>query len=121
MFCQKWEQKSSLDEQDVTIVMEIAKVIERGRKDRLPALRNVSQKKLLEEASEVDKVLSKFKTHNLIKTNEFFYAGAVVITNRLGVKVAGKKEPMWTRRLQNNIKELRKDLSQLEVSKDKRY
>ena len=34
-------------------------------------------------------------------------------------KVAGRKEPMWKRRLQNNIKELRKDLSQLEASEDK--
>ena len=34
-------------------------------------------------------------------------------------KVAGTKEPMWKRRLQNKIKELRKDLSQLEASKDK--
>ena len=51
-----------------------------------------------------------------------FYAGAVVVTNKLGVKIdkeAGRKEPMWKRRLQNKIKELRKDLSQLEASKDK--
>ena len=51
-----------------------------------------------------------------------FYAGAFVVTKTLGVKidkVAGKKEPMWKRRLQNKIKELRKDLSQLEASKDK--
>ena len=51
-----------------------------------------------------------------------FYAGAVVVANRLGVKidkVAGRKKPMWKRRLQNKIKELRKDLSQLEASKDK--
>ena len=44
-----------------------------------------------------------------------FYTGAVVATNRLGVKidkVAGRKESMW-------IEELRKDLSQLETSKDK--
>ena len=44
-----------------------------------------------------------------------FYAGAVVVTNRLGAKidkVAWRKEPMWKRRLQNKIKELRKDLSQ---------
>ena len=50
-----------------------------------------------------------------------FYAEAVVATNRLGVKidkVAWRKEPMW-KRLQNKIKELRKDLSQLEASKDK--
>ena len=50
-----------------------------------------------------------------------FYAGVFVVTNRLGLKidkVAWRKEPMW-KRLQNKIKELRKDLSQLEASKDK--
>ena len=65
--------------------------------------------------------MSKFKTHSITKTNELFYAGAVG-TNRLGVKidkVAGRKEPMWKRRLQNKIKEFRKDLGQLEASKDK--
>ena len=66
--------------------------------------------------------MSKFKTHSITKTNELFDAGAAIITNRLGVKidkVAGRKEPMWKRRLQNKIKELRKDLRQLEASKDK--
>ena len=116
------EQADSLDEEEVAIVMEIAEVIERGRKDKLPALRNVPKKKLLEETAKVDKVLSNFKTHSITKTNELFYAGAVVATNRLGVKIdkiAWRKEPMWKRRLQNKIKELSKDLLQLEASKDK--
>ena len=71
------------------------------------------KKKLLEETAKVDQVLSKFKTHSITKTNELFYTGAVVVTNRLGVKikVAGRKKPMWKRKLQNKIKELRKDLS----------
>ena len=97
-------------------------MIERGRKNKLPALRNVPKKKLLEETAKVDKVLRKFKTHNITNTNELFYAGAVVITNGLGVKidkVAGRKEPMWKRKLQNKVKELRKDLRQIEASKDK--
>ena len=66
--------------------------------------------------------MSKFKTYSITKTNEFFYVGAVVVTNRLRVKIdkaAGRKEPMWKRRLQNKIKKLRNDLSQLEASKDK--
>ena len=66
--------------------------------------------------------MSKLKTRSITKTNELFYAGAVVGTNRLGVKIdkaARRKETMWKRRLQNKIKGLRKDLSQLEVSKDK--
>ena len=102
--------------------MDIAEVIERGRKYRLPALRNVPKKKLLEETAKVDQILSTFKTHSITKTNELFYAGAVVVTNRLGVKidkVAGRKEPMWKRMLENKIKELGKDLSQLKASKDK--
>ena len=80
------------------------------------------KKKLLEGAAKVDKVLSKFKTYSITKTNELFYAGAFIVTNRLGVKidkVAWRKEPMWKRRLQNKIKQLRKELSQLEASKDK--
>ena len=56
------EQADSLDEEEIAIVMEIEEGIERGRKDRLPALRNVPKKKLLEETAKVDKVLSKFKT-----------------------------------------------------------
>ena len=90
------EQADSLNE-EVAIVMEIAEVIEKGRKDKLPALRNVPKKKLLEETAKVYKVLSKFKIRSITNTNELFYAGAFVDTNRLGVeidKVAGKKEPM---------------------------
>ena len=116
------EHADSLDEEEVAIVMEIAEVIEKGRKVKLPALKNMPKKKLLEDTAKVDKVLSKFKTHSITKTNELFYAGTFVVTNKLGVKidkVAGRKEPMWKRRLQNKIKELRKDLSQLEPSKDK--
>ena len=112
------EQADSLDEEKVAIVMEIAKVIGVTRKDKLPALRNVPKKKLLEETGKGDKVLSKFKTHSITKTNELFYAEAFVVTKRLGVKidkVAGRKEPMWKKRLQNRIKELRNDLSQLEA------
>ena len=105
------------DEEEVAIIEEIARVLERRQKDKLPALRDIPKKKLLEETAEVNKVLCKFKTHIITKTNELFYAGAVVVTNRLGVKInkaAERKEPMRGSRLQNKIKELRKDLSQLE-------
>ena len=40
------EQADSLDEEEFAIVMEIAEVIERGRKDKLRALQNVPKKKL---------------------------------------------------------------------------
>ena len=46
--------------------------------------------------------MCKFRTHNITKTNELFYAGAVVVTNRLRVKInkeAERNEPMRRRRL----------------------
>ena len=39
------EQADSLDEEEVAIVMEIAEVIEKGRKDKFPAFRNVTKKR----------------------------------------------------------------------------
>ena len=116
------EEIGNPEEEEVAIIEEIAELLERRQKEKLPALGDITKKKLLEETAKVDKVLCKFKTHSITKTNELFYAGAVVLTNRLGVKInkaAEKKEPMWRRRLQNKIKELRKDLSQLRSSKDK--
>ena len=63
------EQADSLDEEEVVIAMDIPEMIDKGRKDKLPALRNVPKKKLLEETAKVDKVLSKFKTQSIAKTN----------------------------------------------------
>ena len=85
------EQAHSLDEEQVAIAMEIAEVIERGRKDKLTAFRNVPKKKLLEETAKVDKVLKSITKYfdSITKTNELFYAGAVVLTNRLGKKTDG--------------------------------
>ena len=62
-------------------------MLERRQKGKLPALRDVPKKKLLEETAKVDKVLCKFKTPSMTKTNELFYAGAVVLANRLGLKI----------------------------------
>ena len=75
------KQTDSLDEEEVAIIMEIVEVIERRSKVKLPALRNVPKNKLLEVIAKVDKGLSKFKTHSITKTNEFFYAGAFVVTD----------------------------------------
>ena len=39
------EQADSLDEEEFAIVMEIVEVIEKGRKDKFPAFRNVTKKR----------------------------------------------------------------------------
>ena len=79
------EEISNLEEEEAAIIAEIAEVLERRQKDKLPALRDKTKKKLLEETAKVDKTLCKFKTRSITKTNKLFYAGAVVVKNRLGV------------------------------------
>ena len=51
------QQADSLVEEEVAIVIEIAEVIEKGRKNKLPSLRNVQKKKLLEETAKVEEEL----------------------------------------------------------------
>ena len=106
------EEICNLEEEEVAIIEEIAEVLARRQKDKLSALRDVPKKKLAEEIAKVDKILCKFIAHNITKTNELFYVGAVNVTNRLEVKIkkaSEKREPML-RRLENKVKELRKDL-----------
>ena len=66
------EEIGNLEEEEFSIIEETAEMLERGQKDKLPALRDIPKKKLLEETAKVDKVLCKFKTHSIRKTNELF-------------------------------------------------
>ena len=81
------EEIDNLEKEEVDIIEEVAEVLKRRQKDKLTALRDIPKKKLLEEAGKVDKVLFKFQTHSITKSDELFYAGAAVVTNRLGVKI----------------------------------
>ena len=94
------EEIDNLEKEEVDIIEEVAEVLKRRQKDKLTALRDIPKKKLLEEAGKVDKVLFKFQTHSITKSDELFYAGAAVVTNRLGVKInkaTKRKETMWWR------------------------
>ena len=103
------EEIGNPEEKEVPNIKEIAEVLERKQNDKLPAPRDIPKEKL----EETTNIICKFEAHNITKTNELFYAGAVVATNRLGVKfnkVAERKESIWRRRLQNKMKELKKGL-----------
>ena len=63
------EEIGNLEEEDVAIIEEIARVLERRQKDKLPALGDIQKKKLLEETAKIDKVLCNFKTNSITKTN----------------------------------------------------
>ena len=51
------EEIDNPEEEEVPIIEEIAKVLERRQRDRLPALRDIPKNKLLMETAKSDKVL----------------------------------------------------------------
>ena len=99
-------------------------MLEKRQKEKLTALRDMPKQTLLEKNAKVDKCLCEFKLQSIANNKILFYAGAVVVTNSLGLtinKAAERREPVWSTRLQNKIKEFMKDLSQLDLSKDKKF
>ena len=65
-------------------------------------------------------LLAKIRSENITTTNDLIYAAAVVTTENAGIKIEkGRKqaEPMWKRRIENQIRQLRKDLSRIEELK----
>ena len=86
------EDIGNLEEEEAAITEEIAEVLQRRQKDKLPVLRDIPKKKFLEDTAKIDKILCNFRTHSIRKTNELLYAGVLVFTNRLGVKINNAKE-----------------------------
>ena len=85
-------------------------------RERLPALRKVNRKRLKAEVNKVNQVLKKMAPEGITNTDDLIYAGAVVVTEELGVrnKIGTKpKEPLWKRRLTTQVKEMRRDLSRV--------
>ena len=104
-------------EEEVAIIEEIAEVLKHIKT-------SYQLLEIYQRRSYLRKLL-RFKTHNITNISELFYAGAVVVTKRLAVfkinKVSKRKEPVWRKRLQNKIKEKKKDLCQLKSSKDNEF
>ena len=62
----------NLEKEGVAIIEETTEVLERRQKDKLPALRDISKKKLLEETAKVDKVLCNLKHTPLQRLMNYF-------------------------------------------------
>ena len=79
-------------------------------------MRNVNRTKL-KEVKKVNWVLGKVK-EEVTATNMLSYAGAVVVTERLGLRTgkrSQKREPFWKRRLESQIKGMRADQGRVET------
>jgi len=82
-------------------------------------MKKVKRRKITEEVNKVNAVLEKVQSLDITSSNDLLYAGALVVTEKLGIITLFQKrikEPWWKRRIERKIKELRKD-SRVEVLK----
>ena len=72
-------------------------VLLKEARQRLPPLRKISTRRLLEATRKVDKVMNKIEVGNITELNDLVYAETAVVIEMLGVKNRKSTgiEPWW--------------------------
>ena len=81
------------------------------------AFKTVNKRKIYNEINKLGNIIKKVITSCITETNRFVIALIWYIAYRMGLKERvqrPKKDPWWKRRINNNIKDLRKVISKLE-------
>ena len=116
------EDEVQLKDEELEIAEKLHNIMQSNERERLPSIKKINKKKILVEVQKVNEVLNKIKSNDITTTNDLIYAAAVVVTERLGVKMSKRdtatKEPWWKRRLEDQIKQLRKDIARVEILKN---
>ena len=101
--------------EDMTIPEKMCYILSKETRERLPPLRAIEKHRLLEATRKVDEVMNKIEVGNITELNDLVYAGAIVVTEMLGVKNRKSigKEPWWERRMEAQLKQLSKDLGHI--------
>ena len=108
------EEERSNDE-DMTILEKICNKLLKKTRERLSPMRGIEKHRLLEATRKVDEVMNKTEVGNITELNDLAYAGAVVVTEMLGIKnrKGTGMEPWWKRRMEAQVKQLNKDLGHI--------
>ena len=107
-----------LTEEEKQTVQRLRELMTVSEKTQLTSLKKVKAKELKDVVEHVNGVIHNVKTNSITEMNNLIYAGAFVVTEKLGkTKKSGgndrRNEPWWKRRIEGNIKKWRKDISRL--------
>lgn len=110
-----------LSVEETIVKDEILQVMEalrdEDKRTRLPKLKRMNRGKVAKETAVVNKVIGTIVTRNITEINDLIYAGAKVVAQRMGAvkdygnKQSGANKPPWRRRMENDIRQYRKDLA----------
>ena len=78
--------------EEMTILEKMCNVLLKETRERLPPLRGIEEHKLLEATRKVVEVMNKIEVGNITELNDSVYAGAIMVTEMLGVKTRKAQE-----------------------------
>ena len=112
---------SAASDRDMEVITEqLRKLLEDPSSIEVKPLRHVNRKQLREETSLVNSCMAGISTSSITDTNTLMLAGAHIVRERLGEKISSnmspekRKAPLWKRRIEDKIIQVRKDISHLE-------
>ena len=103
---------AELNEEEMKILEKLREILKEDKVERLLSLRIVEKSKLMKTVKIVNNLIGKIQARNITETNKLIYAGAYAVSDMVGMikPKTEKKEPWWKRRLEGQVKQMRRDL-----------
>ena len=107
----------TLDEETQLIIAQLNKILAGGRNTDGISFKKVDMNTLNRTTAKVNRVIELIETKNITQTNNLIKAAGVWVADQLGLKKyegVKKKDPRWKRHIEEDIKQLKKDINILE-------
>ena len=110
---------NDISEEDRRIISEILELSKSGESNQVN-FKKANQRQVEEVTNRINKVIDKIPTRTITETNNLINAASMYVAKELGLKQTTQKQskmPWWQRRIEGDIKRIRKDMNLLEREK----
>ena len=107
----------TLDEETKLIIAQLNKILTGVRNTYGISFKQFNMNTLNRTTAKVNRVIELIETKNITETNNLIKAASIWVADQLGLKKydGGKKKDLWwKRRIEEDIKQLKKDIKMLE-------
>jgi hypothetical protein len=109
---------NTLSEEESALLKRLTEIVGKDDKGKIHNLKNFDHGKLSKETSRVNNILKYVPVNNITEVRNLLQAGAVLVGELLEIKEKRPREPQepfWKRRIQEDVRRLRKDLGRVEA------
>ena len=107
-----------MNEEHRMIVEQIKEIMKEGKTSNGIMFKKVNKKVLKDQTERVNEAIKYFRSKSITETNNLAQAASVWVAEQIGLKKVvhrkKKNEPRWKRRIEGDIKRLKRDINFLE-------